>query len=136
MSALVAGDGLAIAQAAGGIDDGHIRDLMLDTNGDDSYRQSVLNLVATQTGALRSQAGALSQLSNEWISSLTRQRAQTARLVVVIDALDAARPLAGIEANLELAQRALMMRDRPDLHQVTRALPTAGAIRPQLTGYK
>lgn len=136
LDAMVSGDPLELARAAGRVNDSHIRDLLLETNGDGQYRASVLNLVATQTGALRSQSEALSQLSNRWIESLARQRAQTARLVTVIAALDAARPIASIEANLQTAQRFLMLQGKPEAWQITRDLPTAGAARPMLEGYK
>lgn len=136
LDALVSGDQMAIRRAAGALNDQHIRDLLLDTNGDDRYRESVLNLMATQTGALRSQSAALSQLSNRWIETLTIQRAQTARLAVVIDALDAARPIATIDTNLKIAQSFLMMQGQPELHQIAAALPAAGAARPMLDGYQ
>jgi hypothetical protein len=136
LNALVSGDSLSIARAAGRLNDDHIRDLMLEMNGDDGYRTSLLHLLATQTGVLRSQSEALRELSNTWIDSLTRQRAQMARLSLVIDALDAARPVASIEARLKEAQSYLMMQGNPELHQVTRALPTAGAGGPMIEGYK
>lgn len=134
LEAWVSGDRVAIAKLAGQIDDDHIRSLMLETNGDDSYRSSVLELIATQTGALRSSSRALRELSNAWLGSLTDQRAKTARLSVVVDALDAARPLASINAKLIEAQGYLMMQNQLDLHHVTRLLP-ASTIH-QIEGYK
>lgn len=136
LDAMAGGDSLELARAAGRVNDNHIRDLLLETSGDGQYRASVLNLVATQTGALRSQSEALGQLSNRWIESLTRQRAQTARLVTVIDALDAARPIASIEANLQTAQRFLMLQDKPEAWEITRNLPTPAATRPMIEGHK
>lgn len=133
LDAWVSGDKISIAKAAGALNDDHIRSLMLDVNGDVSYRESVLHLIATQTGVLRSSAQALQDLSNAWIASLTDQRAKTARLSIVVDALDAARPLASINAKLIEAQGYLMMQDQPALHRVTRALPAGSQ---QLTGYK
>ncbi len=137
LEALVSGDPLHIAQAAGQLDDDHIRNLMLETNGDESYRNSVIHLVATQTGATRSSANALSELSNAWIESLTSYRAQTARLSVVIDVLDAARPLSSLDTSLRVAQSFLMMKDKPELHQVTRMLPASTTATSSVThGYK
>jgi hypothetical protein len=133
LNAWASGDQVAIAKAAGALNDDHIRSLMLETRGDDSYRDSILNLIATQTGVLRSSSQTLKNLSNAWVASLTDQRAKTARLSVVVDILDAARPLTSINAKLLEAQGYLMMQDQPDLHQVTRALPAGSQ---QLIGYK
>jgi hypothetical protein len=135
LDAFVSGDPVRIAQAAGQLNDEHIRNLLLETKGDDSYRASLLNLIATQTGALRSSSDALRELSTTWIEGLARYRAQTARLSVVVDALDAARPIASIDASLRVAQSYLMMQGKSELHQVTRTLP-AGAVRPMIEGYK
>lgn len=135
LSALTSGDPMRIAQAAGRLNDDHIRNLMLETNGDDGYHTSLVHLIATQTGALRSSSEALRGLSVTWIESLTRYRAQTARLAVVIDALDAARPIASIDASLRVAQTFLMMYGRGDLQQVTRNLPT-GQVGPLIEGYR
>jgi hypothetical protein len=136
LDAVAGGDPVAIARAAGALNDAHIRDLMLEQNGGEQYRVSVINLAATQTGALRSQSAALDDLSSRWIETLTWQRAQTARLGVVIDVLDAASPIARIEANLEAAQRLLMLEGKPETWVITRNLPAPAAARPMIEGYK
>lgn len=137
LEALVSGDPVSIARVAGQLNDEHIRSLVLETKGDAAYRDSVIRLVATQLGALRSSSQALAELSNSWVESLAAYRAQTARLAVAIDVLDGARPLANLDANLRTAQSYLMMQGRAELHQVMRALPgSEGALAPIVRGYK
>lgn len=136
LEALVSGDPVSVAQVAGQLNDEHIRNLVLETKGDAAYRDSVIRLVATQLGALRSSSQALAELSNSWVESLAAYRAQTARLAVAIDVLDGARPLASLDANLRTAQSYLMVQGQPHLHQVTRLLPAGNGTDKLLSGYK
>jgi hypothetical protein len=130
LTALSIGDRVQIAEAAGRVNDGNIRTLLLESsrNGDDEFRGGVLELVATQTGVLESSAHAFRGLSLDWMAQLTDCRAQTERLITVVDVYDAARPLMMIDEQLRTAQEYLSIdaQASPRLRQLPHVRLIAG----------
>lgn len=134
LDALSGGDPLQVAAAAGALDDQHIRELMLAPSGDAEFRAGLAGLISSEVGALSQSTRALRELSGAWVERLAAFRAQTTRIAVAVDALDAVPCLAGINIRLELAQGALS--DMPDIRTLPSISAAAGPAVRMIEGYR
>jgi hypothetical protein len=115
-------DRVAIARAAGRLEDGVIRSLLLELNhnGDADFGLEVLDTMAAQQGALRDQAQLLKDLSLTWVNRLADYRVQAMQLGTTVDALDSLRPVSLLDARLHSAQEELRMVNSPEANRMLR----------------
>ncbi len=124
LAALSSGDSLAIARAAGKVPDDLIRRLMLEVNHEvPEYRLRLAEMVAMHSGDLAAGAEQLKGLALDWMSKVSAYRSRAARLGTAIAVVDAVRPLALLDAHLQMAQYHLSLADESDAQRLLRSSP-------------
>ena len=125
LTALATGKPTEIAQAAGKIEDGQLRTLMLEClrNPDEAFRSRLSEMVAAQLGVVQRNAAACRRLALQTMPQLAAYKVQHERLMAMHRAYDLAEPLLLVDEHLRQAQAYLELPMRE--HQQLRAMPVA-----------
>jgi hypothetical protein len=123
MSALAGGDLTRIAAAAGKIEDGQMRTLMLELlkNGDEAFRNRLEQMIAAQLGVVQRNAAAYRRLALQCMPQLSDYKVQYERLLAVHDGYDIVEPMLLVGEHLRQAQAYLELPMHE--HQQIRTMP-------------
>lgn len=104
-TAINTADPIQVAQAAGRVKDGHIRDLMLlpYEQGDAAYWQNVSRLIASQLGAAERWQNEYSKMAGSLMGEVATIKTRLIAASAHIEMARAARPLLQAQVNLDTA---------------------------------
>lgn len=125
LTALATGITTDLAQAAGQIEDGQLRVLMLEClrNQDEAFRGRLAEMIAAQLGVVQRNAAAYRRLALQTMPQLTAYKVQHERLMAMHRAYDLAEPLLLVDENLRQAQAYLELPIRENAQ--LRSMPIA-----------
>lgn len=122
--AIASGDLMQIAQAAGNVKDSHIRSLMLcNMPAGGGYWIDLTRMVSAQLGTLEQWSANYDTFASHLVNEVAAQKTRLTALSASLELAGTARPLLGIQANLDEAQYYLQPQRRPELAQSLKSLP-------------
>lgn len=136
LEAIVGNDYLQMAHAAGKVRDQHIRDLMLQPEGeaDHTYWQNVSRLIATQLGNAERWQDEYAKLSGDLMGEVTAIKTRLIAVAAHVEVAQAARPLLQAQINLDTAARHLRISVGERASTKQRFAPRSEYVLPEQSG--